>query len=44
MTQFPTRLKLVALGMAAFALSSAASAAEPRAAARTATFQNLIDC
>ncbi len=42
MTQFPTRLKLAAL--AAFALSSAAVAAEPRIEARTAVFQNLIDC
>ena len=44
MTQFSTRLKLAALGAAAFALSSAASAAEPRGPARTAAFQNLIDC
>ena len=42
MTQFPTRLKLAAL--AAFALTSAAVAAEPKAEARTAVFQNLIDC
>ena len=42
MTQFPTRLKLAAL--ATFALTSAALAAEPKAEARTAVFQNLIDC
>lgn len=44
MTQFPKRLKLAALGLATLALAGAAVAAEPRAEARTAVFQNLIDC
>lgn len=44
MTQFPKRLKLTALGLATLALAGAANAAEPKAAARTAVFQNLMDC
>lgn len=44
MTQFPTRLKLAALGLAALALAGTTTAAEPKGEARTAVFQNLIDC
>ncbi|CAN5721643.1 hypothetical protein BH11PSE1_BH11PSE1_32760 [soil metagenome] len=44
MTQFPTRLKLAAFGLTAFALTSASAVAEPKAEARTAVLQNVIDC
>jgi len=44
MTQFPTRLKLAAASVGLFALAGAAMAAEPKAEARTAVLQNLIDC
>lgn len=44
MTQFPTRLKLAAAGLTVLTLAGGAMAAEPKAEARTAVFQNLIDC
>lgn len=44
MTQFPKRLKLASLGLTALAFAGAANAAEPKTEARTAVFQNLMDC
>ena len=44
MTQFPARSKLAAAAVGLLALAGTAGAAEPRAEARTAAFQNLIDC
>ena len=44
MTQFSTRLKLAAFGLAAFGLAGVSGAAGAQTAPRTAVLQSVIDC